>query len=222
MRSHQFTLVRHGESVGNANNFSQGQKDFPLSELGKKQANALGSYWKNTKMVFDQIVSSPLSRARETAEIISGWLGSCRVSYDPIWMERDSGKRAGLKEEEAECLYPRPAFLNPFQPIGETGESRWELFLRAGNAVQKMVRLPAGNYLIVSHGAMLNMVMYAILGIVPQANSTGVRFRFDNTAFVSVIYDPDEHHWIVTGFNKSPHLELIQSETAIGRRDFQL
>jgi hypothetical protein len=44
------------------------------------------------------------------------------------------------------------------------------------------------------------MVMYAILGIVPQANFHGAHFDFRNTAFAVVYYYPDSHEWLLERF----------------------
>ena len=68
---YHFTLLRHGESVGNAEGKHQGQSDFPLTEKGEAQARALAERWLNEKKGFDLIISSPLSRAHGTAEILA-------------------------------------------------------------------------------------------------------------------------------------------------------
>ena len=80
----QVTLLRHGESVGNAESRWQGQADYPLTERGRSQAHALAQRWKRERMKFDYIISSPLSRARETAEIIASKLGYV-VELEPLW-----------------------------------------------------------------------------------------------------------------------------------------
>lgn len=58
------TLLRHGESVGNAESRWQGQADFPLTDRGREQARALAARWKRENAQFDHVISSPLSRAR--------------------------------------------------------------------------------------------------------------------------------------------------------------
>ena len=199
-------FLRHGESIGNAQGYYQGQSDYPLSEKGKDQARSLAARWLAEGKSFDHAVTSPLSRAAQTAEILGQAL-SLTVEVDPIWMERDNGLLAGLRAEEAALRYPRPAFISPYAPIGETGESQWELYLRAGRAVQSLLCRPPGSYLVVSHGGILNMVLYAILGIVPQANFQGARFRFRNTAFASLTYSPAEHSWALEGLNDRQHWE---------------
>lgn len=201
---YHIALLRHGESTGNANGFFQGQHDYPLTARGEDQAHALANYWLSKGVAFDLIVSSPLARARTTAEIISSAL-VVPLELDPLWMERNAGYLSGLNREEAEDRYPRPAFIHPYMAIGETGESQWQLFLRAGKAVQSFIVREPGRFLVVSHGGILNMVLYAILGIAPQANFQGARFRFSNTAYATLEYNPDEHDWVVLGLNQRPH-----------------
>jgi 2,3-bisphosphoglycerate-dependent phosphoglycerate mutase len=202
---YHITLLRHAESVGNANGYHQGQAEFPLTERGQAQALALAEYWQSQGVSFDHCIASPQSRTRETAEIIAGVLGGLQVEYDPVWMERDNGVYAGLHQDDARERYPYPAFQAIYQPIGQTGESEWELFMRGGRAIQSVLHRPPARYLIVSHGAILNMTLRALLGIAPQANFQGARFRFRNTAFVTLTYRPDRHQWIVHGVNQRPH-----------------
>lgn len=197
-------LLRHGESVGNAEGYHQGQTDYPLTENGRKQARAVARRWHREGINFDRVVSSPLLRAHETAEIIAGIL-KAPLEIDVSWMERDNGLLSGLRPDEAAQVYPRPEFIHPYQAIGRTGESQWELYLRAGRAIQRLISLSPGCYLVVSHGGILNMVMYAILGIPVQANFTGPRFRFGNTAFATLSYSPAEHKWTLYGLNDSTH-----------------
>lgn len=204
------TLLRHGESVGNQEGYFQGQSDFPLTDTGRAQARALADRWQSENVSYDRIISSPLARARETAEILASILKN-PMELDPIWMERDNGILAGLTPEEARDIHPRPDFINLFQPIGETGESQWELYLRAGQAVQKLVAQPLGSYLVVSHGGLLNMVVYVMLGIAPQANFHGARFRFRNTAFACMTYNPQRHVWRCEGINDRAHWREDQS-----------
>jgi hypothetical protein len=51
----------------------------------------------------------------------------------------------------------------------------------------------------------LNMALRAALGIAPQANFQGARFRFSNTGFATLIYQPEQHSWIVLGINDHNH-----------------
>jgi broad specificity phosphatase PhoE len=201
---YEITFLRHGESVGNANGYFQGQSDFPLNETGLLQANALAKRWVDEKVKFDLVLSSPLSRAKQTAEIIAAAV-KAPIELDAMWMERDNGSLAGLKFDEARTKYPQPDFSNIYEPFAETGEGDWELYLRAGTALHNLLSRPPGRFLVVSHGGLLNQVMYSILGITPQANYSGARFRFANTGFAAFIYYPNEHRWQVDTINDHSH-----------------
>jgi 2,3-bisphosphoglycerate-dependent phosphoglycerate mutase len=198
------TFLRHGESVGNLENRFQGLADFPLTETGRSQVRALAQRWRVEGREFDRVISSPLARARETSEIICAVLESS-FELDQNWVEINNGLLAGLSNEEANQKIPRPHFLTPYTHTGKTGESRWEVYLRAGRNVQKLLDQPIGQTLVVSHGGILNMTLYAILGIPVQADLTGPRFMFHNTTFATFTYDPDHHNWRMLHFDHRPH-----------------
>ncbi len=198
------TLLRHGESVGNAEARWQGQSDFALTDKGRAQAQALAVRWSGEQIRFDEIITSPLDRARETAEIIGSKL-NVRVELEPLWMERNVGEIAGLTPAELRDRFPQPAFINPFETIGSDGEGDWELFLRAGQALYNLLNKQPGNYLVVSHGGILNLTMHAVVGITPHANYSGPRFRFGNTGFARLIYSPQKHRWAIDSLNDHAH-----------------
>jgi 2,3-bisphosphoglycerate-dependent phosphoglycerate mutase len=204
--SYFIVLLRHGESVGNAQDRFQGQYDFPLSEKGRAQAQALAERWKNEGLIFERCIASPLLRARQTAEIVTAALG-IPLEFDDDWKELHNGGLAGLTREQAEEQFPRPVFIPPYDHIGGTGESRFEIFLRGGRAVQHLLDRGPGRYLVTAHGGILNMALYAILGIPVQADYTGPSFRFLNTSFATLTYTPGEHHWRLIGLNDQLHWE---------------
>jgi 2,3-bisphosphoglycerate-dependent phosphoglycerate mutase len=202
---HQITFLRHAESVGNAEFLHQGQADFPLTPTGREQAQTLARYWHKKERSFDKIISSPLSRAKETALILNETL-DLPLDFDPLWMERDNGKLAGLSHDEARETLPQPDFVHLYQPIAETGESLWELYLRACQALNQLIKRESGSYLVVSHGAFLNMVIHAAVGLSPQPNFQGAYFILDNTALSELEYYPPQGLWVVRGHNLKPHL----------------
>lgn len=198
------TFLRHGESVGNAEDRFQGHADFPLTEMGRRQAQALADRWKKEARVFDRVVSSPLLRASQTAGIITDTLG-LPLEMEPGWKEINNGLLAGLTREEGDRIVPEPDFLTPYTHWGVEGESRWELYLRAGRNIQQLIDHPARKTLVVSHGGILNMALYVVLGIPVQADHTGARFRFLNTTFASFTYDPVHHNWFLLTFDDRSH-----------------
>ncbi len=199
-----FVFLRHGESVGNAESRWQGQSDYVLTEKGRTQARLLADRWKSEGMKFDLIITSPLVRAKETAEIIASALG-VDVEMETLLMERHIGEMEGLTIEEVRKK-PQPSHVTPYDSIGGEGEGDWALFLRAGQALQALLHRPPGSYLIVSHGGLLNQLMHAIVGIAPHVDPSGVRFRFENTAFARVIYSPHQHRWALDALNDHAHL----------------
>lgn len=207
---YQFVFLRHGESLGNAQARWQGQSDYPLTEKGRAQANALAERWKAENVMFDQVFASPLGRAKETAEIIASKL-DLKVELDDIWLERAIGEMEGLTADEVRQK-PRPPYSTPYDSIGGDGEGDWALYLRAGQALHSLLKRPAGSYLIVSHGGMLNQLMHAVAGIAPHVDPSGVRFRFENTAFSRVIYFPHQHRWAIDTVNDHAHLKNLKQE----------
>jgi broad specificity phosphatase PhoE len=204
---YQFVFLRHGESVGNAQLRWQGQSDYPLTEKGRTQATALAERWKSEGVKFDLAITSTLMRAKETAEIIASAL-NVHVETDNIWMERAIGEMEGLTAEEVRQK-PRPPYVTPYDSVGGDGEGDWALYLRAGQALHGLLRRPAGSYLIVSHGGLLNQLMNAIIGVAPHVDPSGVRFRFENTAFARVFYFPYQHRWSIDTVNDRGHLQSL-------------
>jgi broad specificity phosphatase PhoE len=87
-------FVRHGQTVANAAQIYDGQRlNSPLNDTGKHQAKALVVPLQ--ALDIQQIISSPLQRARETAEIIAESLGGLPIIYDDRLMEHDNGTLSG-------------------------------------------------------------------------------------------------------------------------------
>ena len=198
------TVLRHGESVGNAESRWQGQADYPLTDTGRAQARKLAERWKEENVKFDLVISSPLERAKETAEIIASTL-HVKVEFESLWLERDNGEFSGLTAHEVRQNFVHSTFSTPYDPVGGVGEGDWELFLRAGQALQKLLKREPARYLIVSHGGLLNQFMHAVVGVAPQANNAGARFRFSNTAFAKLMYYTHQHRWAIDRLNDHTH-----------------
>jgi 2,3-bisphosphoglycerate-dependent phosphoglycerate mutase len=93
-------LVRHGQSLWNAQNRFTGWVDVPLTTLGEQEAKKAGSQLKHMK--FDVAYTSSLVRAQQTLEIILEEIGqtSCPVIRDKALNERDYGDLCGLDKAE--------------------------------------------------------------------------------------------------------------------------
>ncbi|OGO11814.1 MAG: hypothetical protein A2Y53_00405 [Chloroflexi bacterium RBG_16_47_49] len=205
------TLLRHGESEGNSSGVIQGQSDYPLTSKGTEQARKLTSFWKIEGTTFDLIISSPLLRASRTAEIISAGL-KVPIEYDPAWKERNFGQLQGMQLDEVHQRIPPVDFFHPYEKIGGDGESQLELYTRASRALQDVLRLPAGSYLIVSHGGILNKAFYVIMGITPQGHYNSPIFQFGNTGYAQFRYSASSRQWAVLNFNNQLKPDQDQDE----------
>ncbi|MCG6885084.1 MAG: histidine phosphatase family protein [Silicimonas sp.] len=103
-------LFRHGETVWNAQGRRQGHLDSPLTEKGRQQAINNARRLERHRPLGESVVmfSSPLGRARQTAEILVGEIGlSCQdIIFEPRLMECSFGLWEGLTTSEIKARYP--------------------------------------------------------------------------------------------------------------------
>jgi 2,3-bisphosphoglycerate-dependent phosphoglycerate mutase len=202
----EITLLRHGESEGNQAGWIQGQTNSSLTDKGRQQAQALAKYWAAEGIYFDLAICSTLSRALETATIICEMIQT-PLETEPLWQERGFGEIEGKSSDELLQLQPYPDFYHPFLPPAPGAESQVDLYIRACQAVENLLLRQEGNYLVVSHGSILNMVMYSIFGLSPQGNSHSPRFMLDNTGYGKFSYKPENRQWRLWKFNCTAHLK---------------
>jgi 2,3-bisphosphoglycerate-dependent phosphoglycerate mutase len=164
-----------------------------------QQARKQASTWKSEHIEFDLIISSPLQRASQTAEIIAASL-DVPLEFDPLWKERNFGCFQDMQLDEINKLHPMLDFFHPYEPIGGTGESQLDLYNRASQALQDIVRRPDGAYLVVSHGGILNKALFVIIGITPQSHYNSPIFHFGNTGYAQFRYNSSSHQWAMLGF----------------------
>jgi 2,3-bisphosphoglycerate-dependent phosphoglycerate mutase len=90
----QLFVIRHAETSENSAGIIQGHLPGHLTEAGQQQAKELGQRLREHGP-FDQIVSSDLQRARETAELMSKEMPPCPIVYDERLRERCYGQLDG-------------------------------------------------------------------------------------------------------------------------------
>jgi broad specificity phosphatase PhoE len=116
-----------------------------------------------------------------------------------------------LDQSAVNAHYAAPQSTSPYHDaFGLGSEGQWQLYLRAGQALHGLLNRSPGAYLVVSHGGLLNAVLYAILGLAPQAFGHGPRFHFDNCSISELSYSPDEHRWTLIRFNDTQHLKGME------------
>ncbi len=149
-----FWYLRHGETDWNARGLSQGSIDIPLNATGIAQARAAAQQLLHRGIA--TIVSSPLSRARVTAEIVAEALG-LPVSFDPDLQEVNWGVQEGQPTSNWFADWTDGGFAP------EGGETFAQLRHRATAGVNRALERPA-DVLIVAHGAVFR-VLRAAMGL---------------------------------------------------------
>ena len=91
-------LLRHGETIWNKESRLQGQRDIPLSDIGAEQIRTTGAHLAASGIHIDHILSSPLQRARKSAEIIAHALNYPieNITSSTLFMERSFGECEGF------------------------------------------------------------------------------------------------------------------------------
>ena len=145
-------FVRHGESEANVRGVFAGQKDdSPLTENGRQQAKEVGELLTSRGISIDRVISSPLIRARETAEIIVRTIGndSLKVENDERILEYDMGVMTGIPFRR----------VTSFEMISADGAEDPEKFgMRVDNFFEQLLLINNENILVVGHGGIAKML----------------------------------------------------------------
>lgn len=128
----RLTLIRHGQTNHNRLRILQGQLDPQLNELGREQASLLARHFKRLGVHHNQIYSSDLSRAGETAQIICAGDAkrASQIRFESLLRERSYGKLQGLPigvihEMAAAAAAQTPASYKTSHVIAAPGPSSW-------------------------------------------------------------------------------------------------
>lgn len=182
-------VTRHGETDWNIRGILQGWSDVPINDQGRHQARGLAHAFAGAG--FDAVWSSPLVRARETAEIIATALGLPLPSCHEGLKERHFGAIQGIPKSEIAELNPvllqQILRRNPAAEF-EGGESMDEFADRVLNAFGEIGALhPGERVLVISHGWVMDVVARHIGGltrntILSLKRKNGERLWFQVTA----------------------------------------
>ncbi|HEV8528483.1 MAG TPA: histidine phosphatase family protein [Actinomycetes bacterium] len=159
-------IWRHGRTGWNLSRRFQGSTDVPLDDVGRAQAARAARMLATLEP--DLIISSDLSRARETAEILAG-LTDCEVLIDPSLRETYAGGWEGLTDVEI-----RAQFADEWAAWrrGEVirrggGELDDEVVDRVTAAIERALEKipPTGTLIVVSHGGAGRLAIAGLLGL---------------------------------------------------------
>jgi len=186
-------LWRHGQTDYNLEGRVQGGVDIPLNATGMVQAAAGAAALVRYLGATDRtaIVSSPLARARATAEALAALIG-VGVALDARLREREFGAWEGLTRDEMTARWPDEFRLwrTGATPAGIGMETKTQVADRVHAAVLEHAggRQPAETLVVVSHGSATTQVLARLLGAEP--GHFPVR-GLDNAHWSTVNHRPD-------------------------------
>ncbi len=160
-------LMRHGKTDWNAAYKCQGHTDIPLNEEGRQMAREAAERYKDYK--YDRVFSSPLSRAYETAQIVTEGRG-LEIIRDDRLIEISLGSYEGSEKVLDKPDHPLyPFFMSPgtYVPLEGT-ESYEEVYARAKEFIEKVLMPLKKDHeavLVVAHAVINHAIMNTLLNI---------------------------------------------------------
>lgn len=206
-------IVRHGQSLGNLKGGFAGHTDYPLSELGHKQARITADFLKNEHI--DTVISSPLSRAMQTAKPIANDR-NLEVLTDEGFIEMNFGNWEGMAIEEVEEKYDGAFTVwktEMYKTVCPNGESTIDCYNRAVKALKETAEKYNGKDIcITSHGAVIKCLCCYLHGMPIERlqdikwadNASVTKLEYKDGAF-EIIYESKSDHMgeFVTGVSKT-------------------
>jgi broad specificity phosphatase PhoE len=201
-------LIRHGQTAWNKEEIFRGRTDVPLDEIGLKQAELAGQYFRT--MEIHRIYSSTLSRAWETAQKIAQFLNLKVQPLEGI-LDMSFGKWEGqshgdIQKYDSEIY--RQWREEPHLVRLPGGESLDDVKVRAMAALEEVIQKHSGKTLIlVSHRVVCKVLICAILGL---DNSHFWQITQDTTAINLIQHR--EGKYILSLMNETCHLKALKEE----------
>lgn len=150
----QIALIRHGETDWNRNRRLQGRTEIALNDTGVRQVHAAGTRLSQVEG-WQAVYTSPLLRARQSAQIIAQQLNLAKVTVAEELIERFFGGAEGMPVEEANRRWP------DFEIPG--AEPLKDLRERAGSFFERMLNTRPGAVLV-AHGALIRNGLIHVTG----------------------------------------------------------
>lgn len=183
-------LVRHGETDWNALGKLQGRTDIQLNKTGIIQAEECSEFLKSSQ--WDVIITSPLKRAKQTAEIINENLNVPLIEMKDF-LERDYGDAEGMVLEERISAFPDKSYPNQ--------EDRLTLNNRIMTGIQEInQKYEENKILLIAHGAVIN----AILTVLSNGKIGSGKTKLLNACISNIYFHQDR--WQIKDFNQISHL----------------
>ncbi len=197
-------LIRHGESVWNKDERLQGQMDIPLSDLGRRQALAVGVALAGERL--DAAYASDLVRAWETAQTcLRG--RQVEIVAEPRFRERHFGNWQGLTRQQVEAVRraASPGQASEHLPGEPLGAEPWtQVQERVAVALQEIIaRHPDQAVLVVAHGGPIRVALTTLLNLPLE---TRRHLRTDNACLCEFEVGPEGTYLV--RWNDTHHLRI--------------
>jgi probable phosphoglycerate mutase len=176
MHATRLYLVRHGATNMTMEHRFSGETGAELSDEGRAQAARLGERLASEQIA--AVYASPLSRAMDTARIVSAGMDLRPVAVDGL-REISHGHWEGLSRQDVEARFGAEYTMweeDPFTTAPSGGESGVAVLARALPALRQIIEAhPGERIMAVSHKATIRLVLCSLLGI----DARGYRDRLD-------------------------------------------
>lgn len=202
-------LIRHGESKGNREGLFRGRHDFPLTQNGISQAEALQRELKDVNI--DAIYSSPLRRAYDTAKIVAA-PHNIDVIIDESFNNISLGEWESKPKEYIREHYPdlwQIWITEPEKLRFPNIEPLDMVMKRSVKRLKELVQLHTdGTFAIVTHRAVLKPLIAGILEIKPPYFW---KIHMDTAAYSILEYD-EERGYTLSLLNQTKHIKKLIKE----------
>lgn len=196
-------LARHGQADGEAHGLLIGRGDPDLTDLGLAQAAALAD--RVAELEITAVLTSPLRRARQTADLIGRRLGLDPASVDDL-TDLNYGRLTGTSPDDLMLHHPDlyAAWLDhPDTVAFPDGESLTGLRARIAGAIGRILDAypEEANLLVVTHEHPARSLLTLLLGLGPEAH-----FQIDVDAGSIGVFERRAEHFYLTLVNETCHL----------------
>ena len=203
-------IIRHGQTAWNKEEVFRGTKDIPLNEVGLKEAAALGTYLKDVS--FDALYTSPLSRARQTAQAVAD---AVRVAplVETNLIDLNFGAWQGVSHKEVKEKFPdlyNTWITAPERAKFPGGEALNDVLKRVDTLLASLLKKHSdGTVGLFTHRVVCKVLICRLLGLgldhfwqIEQSTACLNRFR----------YSAKREQWICEILNSQCHLEALTGQ----------
>jgi len=187
-------FVRHGQTDWNSEGRTQGQTDIPLNESGIAQAQQLAARLKRDEPIWEAVISSPLSRAYDTAAIVAEALRLPLLEPDSRVLERNFGIVEGTIEAERVERWGKDWRSQSEQYGVETDEAVFERGMSFLNDLRASAQYE--NILLVSHGSFIAVMLNQLCADLKDERLMNLSYSilsWDNGEWIPLLYNCTRH-----------------------------